>query len=141
MLFGFGLFTLVICFAILYFGCANADINGKVGYLYLFSAVAFMSLGELLIAPFVYSQATLLAPAHLRGFVMGILALSLAFSNLAGIVLSKFVSVPSAGGKVDALESLAIYKAGFFNIAIFNLGVVGAFLLCCVFLHKVLAKQ
>lgn len=84
-----------------------------------------MSLGELCIAPVVQSQATMLAPANLRGFIMGIVMLSLAFSNLAGVILSKFMSVPSVGGKVDIVESLAIYKSGFLNITFFNLGYSG----------------
>lgn len=138
---GLGLVTLVICFVVLYIGCVNSDSNGKVGYLYLVIALAFISLGELCIAPLVQSQATMLAPVHLRGFVMGIVMLSLAFSNLAGIILAKFMSVPSAEGKVNVIESLAIYKNGFLDITFFNLIIVVAFLACSSFLHKVLSKQ
>ena len=87
LMLGLGLVTLVVCFVVLYVGCVNADNNGKVGYLYLVVAIAFMSLGELCIAPLVQSQATMLAPANLRGFIMGIVMLSLAFSNLAGVIL------------------------------------------------------
>lgn len=141
LMLGLGLATLVICFTILYIGCVTADNNGKVGYIYLVIAISFMSLGELCIAPLVQSQATMLAPPNLRGFIMGIVMLSLAFSNLAGIILSKFMSVPSVEGKVDVIESLAIYKAGFLNITFFNLGIVVVFLLCSIFLHKVLSKQ
>ena len=141
LMLGLGLATLVICFTILYIGCVTADNNGKVGYIYLVIAISFMSLGELCIAPLVQSQATMLAPPNLRGFIMGIVMLSLAFSNLAGIILSKFMSVPSVEGKVDVIESLAIYKAGFLNITFFNLGIVVVFLLCSIFLHKVLLKQ
>jgi POT family proton-dependent oligopeptide transporter len=141
LMLGLGLVTLVICFAVLYAGCANADSNGRVSYLYLVVAIAFMSLGELCIAPLVTSQATMLAPKHLRGFIMGIVMLSLAFSNLAGIILSKFMSVPSVEGKVDIMESLAIYKAGFLDITFCNLGIVAIFLVCSIFLRKVLVKQ
>lgn len=141
LMLGLGLVTLVICFIVLYIGCTNADNKSKVGYLYLIVAISFMSLGELCIAPLVQSQATLLAPKNLRGFIMGIVMLSLAFSNLAGIILSKFMSVPSVEGKVDLTESLTIYKAGFLDITLFNLGIVGLFLVCSVFLHKVLSRQ
>jgi POT family proton-dependent oligopeptide transporter len=141
MMLGLGLVTLVLCFVVLYIGCVNADSNGKVGYLYLVAAVAFMSLGEICIAPLVQSQATLLSPKNLRGFIMGIVMLSLAFSNLAGIILARFMSVPSVKGKVDAMESLAIYKEGFLDITFFNAGIVLVFLVCSVFLHKVLSKQ
>jgi POT family proton-dependent oligopeptide transporter len=141
LMLGLGLVTLVVCFVVLYVGCVNADNNGKVGYLYLVVAIAFMSLGELCIAPLVQSQATMLAPANLRGFIMGIVMLSLAFSNLAGVILSKFMSVPSVGGKVDIVESLAIYKSGFLNITFFNLGIVVVFLVCSIFLHRILSRQ
>lgn len=137
-----GLLTLVVCFFILYIGCVNADSNGKVGYLYLVIAISFMSLGELCIAPLVQSQTTLLAPKHLRGFIMGILMLSLAFSNLLGTVIAKFMSVPSIGGEVDFMESLSIYKEGFLYIAFFNLGIVVIFtIFCSIFLHRVLTRQ
>jgi POT family proton-dependent oligopeptide transporter len=141
LMLGLGLVTLVVCFVVLYVGCVNADNNGKVWYLYLVVAIAFMSLGELCIAPLVQSQATMLAPANLRGFIMGIVMLSLAFSNLAGVILSKFMSVPSVGGKVDIVESLAIYKSGFLNITFFNLGIVVVFLVCSIFLHRILSRQ
>lgn len=141
LMLGLGLIMLVICFVVLYIGCVNADHNGKIGYLYLVIAISFMSLGELCIAPLVQSQATILAPKNLRGFIMGILMLSLAFSNLAGIILSKFMSVPSVEGKVNVMESLAIYKAGFLDIIFFNLGIVVIFLVCSIFLHTVLSKQ
>ena len=141
LMLGLGLLTMVICFFILYIGCLNADDNGKVGYLYLLIAISTMSLGELFISPLVQSQATLLSPKNLRGFVMGIVMLSLAFSNLAGIVISKFMSVPSINGQVDPIVSLAIYKAGFLNIAFCNLGLVVIFLLFSVFLHRVFTKQ
>ncbi len=136
-----GLLTLVVCFFILYIGCVNADSNGKVGYLYLVIAISFMSLGELCITPLVQSQATLLAPKHLRGFIMGILMLSLAFSNLLGTVIAKFMSVPSIGGEVDFMESLSIYKEGFLYIAFFNLGIVVIFtIFCSIFLHRALTR-
>jgi len=141
LMLAFGLFSLVICFAVLYFGCANADVNSKVGYLYLVVAIIFMSLGELCVMPLVQSQATLLAPKSLRGLVMGIVMLSLAFSNLAGIVISKFISVPSVNGEVNLAESLSIYKEGFLNISFFCFGIVILFIFCSIFLHRILIKQ
>ncbi len=46
---------------------------------------------------------------------MGIVMLSLAFSNLAGVAISKFMSAPSVNGKIY-LESLEIYKDGFLKV-------------------------
>ena len=136
----FGILGMVICFLILYVGCLNHDENAKVSYMYLVLAISFMSLGELFIAPIVYSQTTLLAPKNARGFIMGILLLALAFSNLAGIVISKFVSVDSVQGKVDYFQSLEVYREGFLNIAIFNFVIAILFLFFVPFLKKVLAR-
>jgi POT family proton-dependent oligopeptide transporter len=135
--FGFGIFAMAICFAILYLGCLNANAESKVGYIYLFFGLAAMSLGEIFIGPIVQAQATLLAPTHLRGFIMGILMLFLAFSNLAGIIISKFVSVPEMDGKIDLAMSLQIYEAGFAKIAIVNILFTLIFLLFYKFLVRV----
>lgn len=137
-IFAFGLLTIAVCFFVLYMGCLGANIEGKVGYLYLIVAISFMSLGELFIAPLINNQATLLAPKHLRGLVMGIVMLAAAFSNLAGILISKFMSVPSINGEIDCLESLAIYREGFLKIGMFNLGLVFLFLLFYTFVHRVI---
>ncbi len=68
---------------------------------------------------------------------MGIVMLSLAFSNLAGVAISKFMSVPSVNGKINYLESLEIYKEGFLKVGIFNLMLVIVFLFFFNFIHKV----
>ncbi|WP_341764554.1 oligopeptide:H+ symporter [Candidatus Tisiphia endosymbiont of Beris chalybata] len=140
-IFAFGLLTMPICFFILYIGCLNANLQGKVGYMYLVVAISFMSLGELCIAPLIQEQASLLAPKNLKGFVMGIVMLAAAFANLAGMVISKLMSIPSINGEVDCLESLEIYKEGFWKIAIFNLGLAALFLLFYSFIHKVIGQR
>jgi POT family proton-dependent oligopeptide transporter len=139
-MFALGILTMAICFFVLYVGCLDA-VDGRVEYMYLVAAVFCMGLGELCIAPVVQEQATLLAPQHLKGFIMGIVMLSLAFSNLAGIVISKFVSVASINGEVDILESLAIYRDGFMNIGLVNLGLVVLFLCLSNFVHKVITQN
>ncbi|WP_375326889.1 peptide MFS transporter [Candidatus Tisiphia endosymbiont of Nemotelus uliginosus] len=140
-IFAFGLLTMPICFFILYIGCLNADLQGKVGYLYLVTAISFMSLGELCIAPLIQEQASLLAPKNLKGFVMGIVMLAAAFANLAGIIISKFMSIPTVNGEVDCLQSLEIYQEGFWKIAIFNLGLAALFVLFGRFVHKVIVNK
>lgn len=139
--FMFGILTMAICFFILYMGCLSANEFGKVNYIYLLLAISFMGLGELLIVPLVHEQATLLAPKHLKGLVMGMVMLSLAFSNLAGIVISKFMSIPKIDGQIDSLVSLEIYKAGFLKIALFNLGLTLLFMLFYRFVNKVIVGK
>ncbi len=136
-----GLLTMVICFIVFYIGCLYPNSEGKIAYIYLVIAMSFMGLGELFIAPFIQSQATLLAPVNLRGFIMGIIMLALAFSNLAGVIISKFMSVPSVDGVVNCFQSLEIYKVGFLKIAMFNSIIVVIFLLFCIFLQRVINEQ
>lgn len=140
MIFASGLLSMAISFFILYIGCLNADSNGKVGYLYMFIAISVIGIGELCIGPLIQAQATLLAPRGLKGLIMGMVMLSLAFSNLAGIIISKFMSVPSIKGEVNCLESLSIYTTGFLNIALFNLGLTAIFLILYKFINGVIAK-
>jgi POT family proton-dependent oligopeptide transporter len=134
--FGFGLLCMAICFYILWLGCLNADVTGSTNYLYLVLGISCMGFGEVCVAPFVHAQTTLLAPKHLRGFIMGILMLSLAYSNLAGNIIAKFMSVPTVGGSVDSLQSLAIYRDGFLQIANFNMLIVGLFALSTILIKK-----
>lgn len=140
-IFTLGLLTMAMCFFILYIGCLNSNSEGKVEYLYLIIAISFMGLGELCIPPLVHEQTTTLAPKNLGGVVMGIVMLSLAFSNLAGVAISKFMSVPSVNGKINYLESLEIYKEGFLKLGILNLVISIIFLLFFNLIHKVITSS
>lgn len=140
-IFAFGLLTMPICFVILYLGCLDANMDGKVAYLYLVAGLAFMSLGELCIGPLIQEQANLLAPKTLRGFVMGIVMLAAALSNLSGVIIAKFMSVPSINGEVNPLESLEIYKEGFWKIAMFNLSLALLFLFFYKFIYKTITNK
>lgn len=139
--FAFGIFTTAICFLILYIGCVNADINGKVNYVYLLIAISFMGLGELLIAPFIQEQASILAPKHLKGLIMGMVMLAVAFSNLAGIIIAKFMSVPTVQGEVDNFVSLAIYQQGFLHIGLLSIAFTALFMFCYRFVYKTIMQQ
>ena len=140
--FAFGLFSLAISSFIMYFGCMNANI-ALVGPIYFVIAVSLIGFGEVLIAPFINSQATLLAPRKLRGFVMGIIMMSLSCANYVGTTLvAQFMAVPSNNGEVNPIESLAIYQKGFFNIGIFYIFLTLSFILISIFfLRKVVVKN
>jgi POT family proton-dependent oligopeptide transporter len=132
-----GIFSMFLCFIILYIGTYFANIDSQIPYIFLVTAISIMGFGEVFISPFVQSQVGILAPKHLHGFVMGFLMLSLAFSNLFGIVISHFVSVPNINGEVDPVISLGIYKEAFLNIAILNI------VICLIFfiIHKFLTSR
>lgn len=139
-IFAFGLFTISICFFILYTGCLNAN-DGKVNYLYLIAAISIMGLGELCVAPLVQEQAILLSPKNAKGALMGMMILSLAFSNLIGMAVSNSMLVPSVNGEVNRFESLAIYQEGFLNVTISAAILSIIFLLFFKMIHKVIAMQ
>lgn len=128
------------CFFVLYLGCLNASENGQINYLYLIFGISLMSLGEIFIAPIVQSYVSLLAPNNIKGFVMGMMMLALSFSNLAGIVISEFMSVPSVEGKVDILASLEIYKSGFLKIGLFQLYVAIGLIPVGFYIYRVLKR-
>lgn len=138
--FALGLSGMALCFLVLYFGCMNANSEGEVPYIYLFAGVGMMALGELLISPFVLSQATVLSPEKYKGFVMGFVMMSLAFSNLAGIIIGRYMKVDSVDGHVDKLNSLEVYKSGFWVIFEFNAIFVLVFLIFAKFLHNVIME-
>jgi POT family proton-dependent oligopeptide transporter len=139
--FSMGILSMAVSMLVLYAGCLSADANNHVSYAYFASGIAIMAMGELMMTPLVQEQATLLAPPHLKGFVMGVLMLSLAFSNLAGVVIMKFMAVPSVNGQVDSGQSLAIYKKGFLEMGLFNIGLFVVFLLFYRFVNGVIGKE
>ncbi|MBT4964410.1 MAG: peptide MFS transporter [Francisellaceae bacterium] len=132
--FNFGLLTLVMSFATIYLGCKNASDSGLVGIHYLIISISFMGFGELCIAPLMLNQCTLLAPKRLRGMLMGVNMLSLAFSSLAGNLISSFMSIDnSTEGSQDTIATLAVYSEGFFKLLTFALIALAAFL--CITLY------
>jgi len=127
--FGSGLLLMALSFLIFYVGCKFSNPEGLVNFSYLFLGQMVMSIGELCLAPLMLSLTTELAPKRMKGAVMGIVMLSLAFSNLAGILIAKFMSVPQVNAKeVNPLLSLDIYSEGFFKIMIFNLTLTAIFI-------------
>lgn len=136
-----GIICMALCFLILYVGCLDADSNGRVSYIYLIIAISIMGLGELFVVPLIQEQTTLLAPKKIKGLVMGMLMLALAFSNLAGIIISKFMSIPKIAGEIDSLVSLEIYKAGFFKIYLFNLALALFFMVFYRFVNRVIISR
>ncbi|AWD33502.1 Putative MFS transporter [Candidatus Fokinia solitaria] len=136
-----GILAIAACFFILYFGCINADTTSRVHYVYLIVSISIMGLGEIFIAPVVQSYVSLLAPQKYKGLIMGIMLLSLAFSNLGGVVIAEFMSIPHDNGISTAYKSLQIYKKGFWDIAIFNLYIAIAFIPFGLYIHRKLSKR
>ncbi len=131
--FGIGLMGPFFCFLILYFGCCGA-INGKVSCLYLLS-LCFIGGAESLVGPFAYHQATILAPARMKGYAMSIVLVSIAFGNLSTALISKFMSIKTLE-YLDCEQSLVIYKKGFFSLVILQATVCVCFFVTYFLLKK-----
>lgn len=140
--FGGGLVMMAVSFLVLYLGCLNASDEGLVNYSYLILSTFAMGIGELCVAPLMLSLYSLLAPKAMKGFFMGVLLLSMAFSNIAGILIAKFMSVPKLDhGIADAIVSLNIYQEGFFKIMIFNFALFIVFFGIIPILNKIQNKE
>lgn len=135
-----GMLTTSLCFGLLYYGCLNADADYRVPYIYFLCAIALIGLGELIVWPFVQSNITALSPQNLRGFMMSLVMLFIAFANVAGIHIGRFMSVPMLDGHYDPAQSLDIYMQGFKHIAIYNALFVIAFIPLFYFMRRVLKK-
>lgn len=129
-----GLLLNLLCFVTLYIGCKFAS-NGMVPLFYLVVSIVFMGIGELCIAPLIMSLMTLLAPARVLGFMMGVLMFCLSYANLAGIVVGKFFAIDVSNAN-DPTLSIATYQSGFYYIAILCAVLFGLFLLFVPFLNK-----
>lgn len=110
---GIGLAGPMICFALLYLGCVNCQ-GEKISCLYLIST-ALIGISEILVGPFIYNQATLLAPKELKGYAMSFVLLAIAFGNLATVFISRPISLSC---KLDPTAALSIYASGFGKVAI-----------------------
>ena len=137
----FGMLTTSFCFGLLYYGCLNADADYRVSYIYFVLAVGAIGLGELIVWPFVQSSITALSPQNLRGFMMSLVMLFIAFANVAGIHIGRFMAVPILDGYYDPAQSLGIYMEGFKSIAIYNALFVVAFIPLFYFIRVVLKKH
>ncbi len=137
--FAIGLFLNALCFVAIYVGCINAQ-NGKAHIMYLFIGIVLMSIVELFIAPLLQSLFVTLSPLRYRGFMMGIYMFGWSYSNLASVLLSKFMSIPQ-GSLADPLASMIIYKEGFYKILLFNIGLFVSFMACYPILNKLVKKH
>ncbi|MBF8246662.1 MAG: MFS transporter [Rickettsia sp.] len=133
-----GLFTIILCFAILYLGTKYIDVLGKTHYVFPMLAIVVMSIGEILIAPFIQSKTTELAPARWKGFTMGLTMGSLSISNIwGGVIISDMFSV-GRDDNFSSLQSLEIYKEGFLQIVKNHMLVIILFVILIPLIRKLL---
>ena len=68
---GIGMFLTAISFYVMTIACLAGGNTGKVSPWWLISAYAIVSLGELMLSPMGLSLVSKVAPAHMRGLMMG----------------------------------------------------------------------
>lgn len=136
-----GMLSASFCFFALYYGCYNADASSRIPYAYFASSVMFCAVGAVLYWPFMLTQLAELSPKPLRGFMMGCVMLCIAFSNVSGVYLGRFMSVPEVDSRLSAAVSLAIYSQGFIRIALFNLLFVAMVAPGLYFVKRVIEKN
>ena len=136
---GFVLTTL--CFVMLYFACFTANEQSLVGFDLMAISVIVMSIGEVFLAPSIFSLVTFLAPKTLRNTMMGACMLAISFSNISSFIFAKIAAVPKNHGSIDAAQSLSIYQHNFLMVIIYGIVVVAFVLATSRFLHKVIMQR
>ena len=103
---------LASAFGILYVGCVAASDGGEVPLYYAIASIIMIALGEILIGPTVFAEASLAAPPHLQGMVMGMVTFGYSLANLLSGTLSQMMAV------TEGMNSLVVYATGFQTIGL-----------------------
>lgn len=123
--FAIGFASMAFGFALLE-GALSGDVqpDGRIGIIWIAGAYLFITLGELCIAPLVYSLPGRIVPRHMEGIAMGLLLLTFAIGNLLAGALAIHAAVPVGA---DLAHVRTIY-AGFFllPLGLAALAVVGS---------------
>ncbi|MBA2369869.1 MAG: peptide MFS transporter [Candidatus Protochlamydia sp.] len=119
-------------FYTLYAGCMLADSNEVIPLVYAAASIIMIALGELFIAPTVFSYASQAAPRHLQGITMGMVTMGFALANL----FSGFLSQKMVGSEEGS--SMNVYSE-IFGIIGFAVLCIAAFLLILNFRKKAVA--
>ena len=135
MIYGSGLLLSALCFMTLYLGC-NLATDCKMPIIFLIIAMILLALSEVMMAPIIQSLITYVVPEKMRGYMMGILMLCLSYSNLAGVLIVKYI-VDDTGEKITDAASLIIYQEAFFKIGILFIVATILYAISYKFLKKI----
>lgn len=103
---GASFFLLGVAFLLLYCGCLSAKEN-TVPLFYVVGSTVLIALGEIFIAPTVFSYASEIAPAKSHGLVMGMVTMGFSLANLFSGFLSQTLAIE------EESASLTVYLEGF----------------------------
>lgn len=125
-------FVLMACGFALLEGALMAGVHpdGQIGILWVVGAYLFITLGELCIAPLVYSLPGRIVPRQMEGTAMGVLLLTFAIGNLLAGTLATFAAVPVG-------SDLALIRSIYAEFFILPLGLSVAAVVCSLCLRRI----
>lgn len=110
-----GIFFAGLAFLVLCISTQFPDDQGLIYPGWIFFAYLLLTIGELLLSPIGLSAVTILAPANLVGFMMGVWFVAIGFGGIFAGTAAKLSSVP--GSVTITMQKLAIYQQAFLDYA------------------------
>ena len=104
---GISFLLVSISFFLLSFASSRASQGENIPLMLCLSSFVCIGLGELFIAPVVFSYASMIAPKKHQGTIMGMVAMGFALANL----LSGYVSRQMASSETSPLPTLVYQEA------------------------------
>lgn len=139
MKFSLSLFCLFIAFLVAYLSTKFTDANGQSDKIYIMIAYLFIALGELLLSPIGLAMVTVLVPAEMVGFMMGVFFCSLGFgAKLAGAIAG-YAAIPKTIHSLSQMQ--IIYGNAFMKFLCISLFIAIISLIAVPFLKKLIGKN
>jgi POT family proton-dependent oligopeptide transporter len=112
-------------FAMMASACFFPNQEGNVPSFLVAVSIIVLSIGEVFLAPAIFSFCSEIAPKEWQGVTMGLIPLGFSLGNSVSGFLSKSMDV----GDLPAMEALEIYGFGFSRISLM-LGLMAMIILC-----------
>jgi len=132
--FNFGIFLTVIAFFLMSLSTIILKSNGKANLYIVISAIALVSIGELLTSALGFSMISKLVPKKMYGVMMGVW---LVVQSMGAILSAKFANLVAQPDHISINQSMLIYRKGFFDMSL--IGVL-CLAVCILVAKKYLEK-
>ncbi len=110
-----GIFFAGLGFLVMSLSTLFPNEQGLVAPAWVFLSYFLVTVGELLLSPIGLSAVTMLAPANLVGFMMGVWFVATGFGGVFAGMIAKLSSVPESA--ITTGQKLAIYQQAFLDYA------------------------
>ncbi|QEK39468.1 POT-type proton-dependent oligopeptide transporter [Candidatus Sneabacter namystus] len=132
----FGVFGSAVSFFVFYLGC-RLSIDGMVNVLFPIFGLVILGISEAYLATTVINYVSLLAPYHMKSYVISVMMLCIAFASTFSVFIEK-IWFTVDNSITDKLYAVSLYQAGFINVAIVQIIASGIFfVLCFLFLKHI----